>query len=302
VKLIFKFAAAAAFLAAPIFLRQSAAAVAEQSQTRSAILYQGTLICLHDGGNISAWRVESGKYLTDFSAKLSRKGLLGLATDATKIWAADASALYAWSPDGSSWRKTAEFAGDGESILHVVVVGRVPMLVFPSKVKDPIGIRTFKVPSLTSRQVKTNKLFGIHAVLGTDSMLWIGTGYGEWGGYLVGLTPKTAKWVQCYDSLHYVTGIAPSKSGIIVSWSMSHKDADALIRIHKPDASVETAYPELSESTTSRSRIALSTRHFTGSSDPMSCRSRTANRQTWQSCMDNSSKTSRTLSVSLREF
>jgi hypothetical protein len=242
-KVIFKFAAVRAFVAAVILIGQSTVAVAEQSHFQSALVYQGTLICLHDGGNISAWSSQSGKYLTDLSAKLSRMGLLNLAADATKLWAADESALYAWSPGSSSWRKTVEFAGDGESILNVVVVGGAPLLVFPSQVKDPIGGRTFKVPLLDGSQVHFDRLVEIRVVLGTASMLWIGTGYGEWGGHLVGLTPKTAEWVQYYDALHYPTGIAPDKGGIVVSWSMSHlRLVQTMIRAHKSNASVETAY------------------------------------------------------------
>src|SRR5580693_7243420 len=55
---------------------------------------------------------------------------------------------------------------------------------------------------------------------------------------------KTGDWVQYYDALHYVTGIASDNGGVVVSWSMSHlRGADTLIRLHKADASVRTDYP-----------------------------------------------------------
>lgn len=47
------------------------------------------------------------------------------------------------------------------------------------------------------------------------------------------------KWVQYYDALHYITGITQSNSGeLMVSWSMSHFDADTLIRIHRKNVAL----------------------------------------------------------------
>jgi hypothetical protein len=242
--MIRRFAIATASLIAAVMLARGIASAEEKRGLRSAFVHRGILVCLDDGGDVCAWNLESGKSLADISAKLSRKGLIRLATDGTKIWAADESTLYTWSQEESSWRKVSEFTGDRESLEDLVAVGGVPMLVFPSKVKDVIGARTFKVPELTSTQVNTHKL-RIRAVLGTESMLWVGTGYGEWGGHLVGLTMKTGDWVQFYDALHYVTGIASDNGGVVVSWSMSHFGANTLIRLHKADASVRTEYPSL---------------------------------------------------------
>jgi hypothetical protein len=240
--MIRRFAIATASLIAAVMLTRGIASAEDERDLESAFVHRGMLVCLSDGGNACVWNLESGK--SDISAKLSRKGLSRLATDGTKIWAADESTLYAWSQEESSWRNVAAFSGDRESLEELVAVGGGPLLVFPSQVKDVVGARTFKVPELTSTQVHTHKL-RIRAVLGTDSMLWVGTGYGEWGGHLVGLTLKTGDWVQYYDALHYVTGIASEKGGVVVSWSMSHFEADTLIRLHKADASVRTEYPSL---------------------------------------------------------
>ena len=77
-------------------------------------------------------------------------------------------------------------------------------------------------------------------------MLWIGTGYGEWGGHLVGLNPRTGEWVQYHDALHYVTGITQATPDeLIVSWSMSHFGANTRIRVHKLDGTPKSSYPEL---------------------------------------------------------
>jgi hypothetical protein len=76
-------------------------------------------------------------------------------------------------------------------------------------------------------------------------MLWIGTGDGEWGGTLLGLDPKTGKWVEWEDGFHYVTGITSSARGeLVVSWSMSHGYKTTRVRAHNPDATVKTEYPD----------------------------------------------------------
>src|SRR5262249_1822860 len=84
------------------------------------------------------------------------------------------------------------------------------------------------------------------AVYATKQELWIGTGYGEWGGHLLGLDPKTGDWVQYHDEHHYATSITQmSADEVVVSWSMSHFDADTLIRRHELDSNPSFSFPEL---------------------------------------------------------
>ncbi len=116
--------------------------------------------------------------------------------------------------------------------------------MFPSKVKNLASGRTFKVPRLKGQlEIDSLRILALHA---TDSMVWIGTGQGEWGGHLVGLNPRTGEWVQYYDEAHYVTGITQATPDeVIVSWSMSHFGANTLLRIHKLDATPKLRYPVL---------------------------------------------------------
>ena len=45
-------------------------------------------------------------------------------------------------------KKVSEFKGDGEELEALVGVGGSPFLIFPTKVKDPVGGRTYNVPRL----------------------------------------------------------------------------------------------------------------------------------------------------------
>jgi hypothetical protein len=148
---------------------------------------------------------------------------------------------------GFSVNTTDEFLLIGHSLFGLLIAvcgGLLIRLIFPSKVKDLVGRRTHPVPMLKG-QIPTNSLRML-ASDATDSMLWIGTGNGEWGGHLVGLNSRTGEWVQHYDALHYVTGITHATlDEVIVSWSMSHFGANTLIRAHKLDARPSLSYPYL---------------------------------------------------------
>ena len=72
-----------------------------------------------------------------------------------------------------------------------------------------------------------------------------GTGYGEWGGHLVVLELDRDKWTQYSDDLGYASGVAEKNGNVYVAWSMSHMMADARLRIHRPDVSVDRAFPAL---------------------------------------------------------
>jgi len=220
------------------------ACAAQDDRGAAAVVYRAKVIHLNEKGKFLVWDLKGGEIDAETSSKLSRESVTHLASDGDNLWAAGKSKLFSWSPKERSWKKLADFEGGGEELAALVGLGGSPLLVFPSKVKDPVERRTFKVPMLKG-QVRTNSL-RILAVHATDSMLWIGTGYGEWGGHLVGLNRRTGEWLQYYDALHYVTGITQAAPGeVTVSWSMSHIGANTLIRIHKLDGMPKTTYPEL---------------------------------------------------------
>src|SRR5262245_41026742 len=115
---------------------------------RAAAVFDSHLLCLHHGGTFRAWELKTGSYKEDVSTTFFHRGLTALAADGEKLWAADESTMYRWSKKERTWEKAAAFDGGKESLVEIVMVGGSPLLVFPSKVIDPIGKRTFKVPEI----------------------------------------------------------------------------------------------------------------------------------------------------------
>ena len=123
-----------------------------------------------------------------------------------------------------------------------MVVGDNPVVVYPTRV---VEARTGKVHRLSELKDAAYPVFRALAVRAAGTHVWVGTGYGEWGGALFGLDLTSGQWVQFKDTLHYVTGISEDGQGRLwVSWSMSHFGADMLLRVHRPDATVERAFTE----------------------------------------------------------
>ena len=216
----------------------------EEPSIREAVKVGDSVVCLYVGGSFGVWETKGGRFDPDLSAALSKQKVSHLASDGRRMWAVEGARLLAWSPQPKAWEQVAEFDAGGEELAGVAVSGGTPLLVFPTRVVSPTDRRTFEVPLLKG-QLELKRLH-VLALQPTERSLWIGTGQGEWGGHLVGIDLRTGKWVQFYDSLHYVTGITLGpEDGPIVSWSMSHFDADTLIRVHKPDATPRISHPEL---------------------------------------------------------
>jgi hypothetical protein len=216
----------------------------DDEQAPAAAIYKGELIYLDERRRFRVWGLEDGKYDDATSSRLARIGMTRLASNDARLWATDKSSLYSWSPGENNWNRICGLGGDGEKLEALVVAEGAPLLVFPRRVESPTAGRTFKVPKLMG-ELELDSL-RVLAHLAADTMLWIGTGQGEWGGHLLGLNLKTGKWVQNYDALHYVTGITQaSEEELIVSWSMSHFGANTLIRVHRLDSTPRVTYPIL---------------------------------------------------------
>ncbi len=216
---------------------------AQNDGAGSAIIYKSKIIFIDDTGHLSVWNCSDDEFDKKSSLQYSKVSATHIASDGANLWSTDNSSLYSWSQDKNSWKKESEFVGGGEDLKDLVVVGGKPLLVFPSKIDEPTGGHSFKAPKLDGYHQNPLRIFALYA---TNSMLWIGTGQGEWGGNLVGLNPQSGKWVQYFDDLHYVTGITQANPNeIIVSWSMSHFRADTLIRIHNLDGTQKVAYANL---------------------------------------------------------
>jgi hypothetical protein len=244
----------------------------------SAVLHEDKLIHLDESGRVRAWRLADGSFDAATTARLSRDDLTRLASDGEQLWALGASRVHRWSSQDQGWKTAAGFDQKRQPVKGFALAGGVPLLVLATGVVNPVTKRRYATPGddalelmkmdaqfwvgpdtdgserrlfperYNPRRIDFSPLSRTVAVLGTQSQLWIGTSGGEWGGSLRGLDPATGRWAEYGDSLHYVTGMTQDGSGdVIVSWSMSHFDADTMIRRHGPDAVASQDYPELDE-------------------------------------------------------
>jgi len=220
-------------------------AEARGQSVQDALSYEDSVVCLNRGGGFLVWDARSGEYDPKLSEAFSKGSVIRVASDGRRTWGVGGKSLFEWSKVTNTWEPAARVeAGVGE-LAGIAVVGGTPLLLFPTRVLSPTEGRVFEVPQLQGQFDNLKKL-RVTALQTTDRVLWVGTGQGEWGGHLVGLDVRTGRWVQCYDALHYVTGITVGAKGeVTVSWSMSHFGADTLIRIHRPDATPEISYPKL---------------------------------------------------------
>lgn len=221
-----------------------------ESDTRieAVAVYDGAFLCLNANGTVGVWNLKDWKYLKDASAQFTREKLTSLASDSDKLWAADDKVVYVWSAKDKKWEKLAAYEAGSESLISIIPAGGRPYLVFPSKVIDPTREKdgVFQIPK--NADLFREPPLRILTTHGTESMVWIGTGNGEWGGTLIGLDPTTGKWVNSRKGGGYVTGITHStKDEVIVSWAMSHFHARTRIMVHKADATVKTDHPSLAD-------------------------------------------------------
>ena len=161
-------------------------------RVETAAVYDGSLICLYTSGSVAVWDLKSGKYLKDVSERYARDKLTSLAADRDRLWATDDRAVYLWSTKDRKWDKLAAFDPAGESLIGITPVGDTPYLVFPSKVIDPTREKggVFKIPA--DADLFRKPPLRVLATHGTESMVWIGTGNGEWGARSSASTPRPA--------------------------------------------------------------------------------------------------------------
>ncbi|WP_232293447.1 hypothetical protein [Stigmatella aurantiaca] len=200
------------------------------------------IVHLSREGTVHAWRVGDLGADPEYARALASQRLLLLATGGGQLWGTDLARIYRWSEKERAWAAVGTLPARKEPAIDLAVVGDRPVVVYTSSV---VEARTGKVHPLSKLKDAFAKGFRALAVHASGTHVWVGTGYGEWGGCLFGLDLKRGQWVQSKDSLHYVTGIASDGEGNLwVSWSMSHFMANTLLRVHRPDATVARAYPE----------------------------------------------------------
>lgn len=215
-----------------------------EKQGPSVVVYGEHILRLSRDGKVHAWRTTDLRADAEYARALAGRGMALFASGNGELWATDLSRIYRWSPETRVWEPGAELPPLGETVLELVVAEGRPVVVYVSHVADLRTGKVYPVPKLGGA-LQTNVLRAL-AVQAIGSRVWIGTGYGEWGGHLVGLDLTTGQWVQYADVYHDVTGIAGDGEGNVwVSWSMSHMFAHARLRLHRPDATVAREYPKL---------------------------------------------------------
>lgn len=212
-------------------------------QGPSVVVYGEHIVHLSQEGKVHAWRTKDLGVDPEYARALASQPLRLLATGKGQLWGTDLARLFRWSEDSRTWKPEASLPESPEDAIDLAVVGDRPVVVYT---KHVVEARTGKVHPLSKLKKAAFPVMRALAVQATATHVWVGTGYGEWGGALYGLELTSGRWVQSSDSLHYVTGIAEDGRGRLwVSWAMSHFDARSALRVHRPDATVERAFPAL---------------------------------------------------------
>jgi hypothetical protein len=215
---------------------------------QSGVVFDGMLVCLNSDGTVGAWELKTEKYAKDAATRFARKGLLHLAADDKKLWAADEKTVYLWSARKREWEKHTDFDAGNETLLALTPARGRPFLVFHSKVIEPTREKdgTFKFPK--DLGALPGSRLSISATHGTDKMLWLGTDYGEWGGTLIGFDPETGKWIKSRVRNGVTSITEGGVDEVVVSWYTAHLGVRATgIQVFKPDATEKRDHPTLKD-------------------------------------------------------
>jgi hypothetical protein len=204
--------------------------------TPTAVEWKGTLVAT-DGKTVKAWSMPKLEPVNAFASKLP---IEAVARDERSLWAFSSGATFRWS--GTGWDAMPTHGAKGPCLAYAVVDG-APVGLCGTLVHRFSDGATWPGPKFAD-QIRGEGFGGLHVVASHGSQLAIGTGFGEWGGYLWLLDLKTGTWSHFYDELHYVNGLAWNGKGWTVAWSMSHFDASTQVREHRPDATVLRAGPD----------------------------------------------------------
>jgi hypothetical protein len=232
-------------LAAWVLVAGAELALAQKTQAvPGGALLGDRIVYLDADGSWHAWSLARLKEDAALAKALALPGAVAVAYGEGRLFATDGSQVSAFSSEKRAWERIAALPAHRNALLRLLVASSGPVVVYPDEVYEVGRAIHHRVPELTPGQVHPRSLRLLDACAAGDQ-LWVGTGYGEWGGHLVGLALGRAAWSQHYDSLHYATGLAEKNGKLFVSWSMSHFRASTLLRIHRPDGGVEREFPEL---------------------------------------------------------
>jgi hypothetical protein len=220
----------------------SSTAAAPVWETVDAVAWADRLVVLKGDGVLVMWQAGDKGFEFVPGDEAPLKEINHVAVSNSRLWAATSTGVFRREARDKRWTEVTTLPKSKDTLLALAVVGETPLLVYPTHVYDPLKKKDFSVPE---SKIAPGVL-ALKACYATSTMVWLGTGRGEWGGTLYGLDPENGAWVHYSDSLHYVTGITSvARDRPLVSWSMSHFMATAMIRTHDIGAQPSSEWNEV---------------------------------------------------------
>jgi hypothetical protein len=196
----------------------------------------GPYLLVADGtGAVRAWKKRDLTFDVAFTKRLNGDGLLAIAASGGGLWGFDGARAFAWDEAGGQW-DAVKSKPPREPCTAFAVVDGAPVGTCGASVHRFTDGQSWEAPPYDDQL--SGRGFGDspRALASHGTQLAIGTGFGEWGGYLWLLDVATGKWSKYYDELGNAVGIAWTPKGWAVAWSMSHILASTRTRLHGPDA------------------------------------------------------------------
>jgi hypothetical protein len=210
------------FLFLAIAILTSFLVLREQPPPVKTVLYKDHAISILKNNHIEALNISDWKLDKKFTSALQRRNPRFLFSDSKNLTMINKDGAYIWSDKEFGWKNMAKLPiSKKEDILDIFLCGQRIFIVCPTKIRDLSENRDYNLPEMRGL-IKVKRL-RLQAVYVGKGKVWLGTGYGEWGGHLLILDVITGKWRQFYNPLLYVNSIAEDKDETIwVAWAMSH--------------------------------------------------------------------------------
>lgn len=192
----------------------------EQPPPVKTVIYKDHVISLLKDNSIEAISLSKWELNRRFTSALQKEDPEHLFSDTKTLAMVNRKGAYIWSDDEFCWKEAAKLLSTGNDILAFLLLDQRPFLVYPTKLVDLSKKRTYDVPTL--KWLKT-KYLSLQAIYINKNKLWLGTGFGEWGGHLLVLDIDNGQWIQAYNPFFYINSIIGENDGTIwIAWAMSH--------------------------------------------------------------------------------
>jgi hypothetical protein len=198
----------------------------------TAVVSGGHLLVADGAGAVRSWSAK------DLAPEAQLGGSMSaIASDGSALWGTDGKHAFRWSEPEKAWKQLTGKPAPAGCNAFAVVRGAPVATCGPGVFRFTDG-KYWDAPEFHD-QIK-GRGFGEspQAIAAHDAQLAIGTGFGEWGGYLWLLDTTKGEWTKFYDALAYVNGVAWNGQSWAIAWSMSHMSASTQVRLHSIDAKV----------------------------------------------------------------